>query len=144
DIVHFHAVASGLVAPLPRYLSRAKVVLTVHGLDHDRAKWGRVARAALRAGAHLSARVPDATITVSQALADHFAATYGRRATYIPNGIPEAHLEPLGELGPRFGIAPGRYLLFVGRLVPEKAPDLLLRAFAKVDTDARLVIAGGS
>jgi glycosyltransferase involved in cell wall biosynthesis len=144
DIVHYHAVASGLVAPIPRYLSRSKVVLTVHGLDYDRAKWGRAARVALKLGARLSARVPHATITVSQALADHFAANLGRVATYIPNGIPEAHLEPLGDLAARFGIERGRYFLFVGRLVPEKAPDLLLSAFAKVDADARLVIAGGS
>jgi glycosyltransferase involved in cell wall biosynthesis len=144
DIVHYHAVASGLVAPLPRYLSRSKVVLTVHGLDYDRAKWGRAARIALKTGTRLSARVPHATITVSQALADHFAANLGRKATYIPNGIPEAHLEPLGGLAERLGISPVRYLLFVGRLVPEKAPDLLLAAFAQVPTDARLVIAGGS
>ena len=144
DIVHYHAVASGLVAPIPRYLSRSKIVLTVHGLDYDRAKWGRAARAALKVGARLSARVPHATITVSQALADHFATRFGRQAVYIPNGIPEAHLEPLGGLTDRFGIEAGRYFLFVGRLVPEKAPDLLLRAFAKVQTNARLLVVGGS
>ena len=36
DVVHYHAIGPGLVAPLSR-LARAKVVLTVHGLDHERA-----------------------------------------------------------------------------------------------------------
>ena len=144
DIIHYHAIASGLVAPLPRYLSRMKVVLTVHGLDYARQKWTGAARIALKLAEPLSARVPHATIAVSQALADHYAARLGRRADYIPNGVPEASIRPLGEVGIRLGLGGRPYFLFVGRLVPEKAPDLLLKAFAKVPGDARLVIAGSS
>ena len=144
DIVHYHAIASGLVAPIPRYLSRSKVVLTVHGLDYARDKWKGPARAGLKLGAHMSARVPHATIAVSQALADHYATRLGRRAHYIPNGMPEATIEPIGEIGDRLGIAGRPYFLFVGRLVPEKAPHLLLEAFARVQGDVRLVLAGSS
>jgi glycosyltransferase involved in cell wall biosynthesis len=144
DIVHYHAIASGLVAPLPRYLSRSKVVLTVHGLDYARDKWRGPARIALKAGERLSARVPHATITVSQALADHYATKLGRHADYIPNGMPEGRILPLGQIADRLGLDSRPYFLFVGRLVPEKAPDLLLRSFAKVRGDVRLVIAGSS
>ena len=144
EIVHYHAIASGLVAPLPRYLSRSKVVLTVHGLDYARAKWTGIARIALKLAEPLSARVPNATIAVSQALADHYAKKLGRPAAYIPNGMPESDIRPLGEISRRLGLDNAPYFLFVGRLVPEKAPDLLLRAFAKVPGDVRLVIAGSS
>jgi glycosyltransferase involved in cell wall biosynthesis len=51
---------------------------------------------------------------------------------------------PPRHITTRFGLAGGDYLLFVGRLVPEKAPDLLVRAFRRVPGDVRLVVAGGS
>lgn len=144
DIVHYHAIGSALVAPLPRYLTRSGIVLTVHGLDYARNKWGGPARATLKFAEGLSARVPHATITVSRALADHYATALGRKADYIANGVPQATIRPMGPIGARLGIVGRPYFLFVGRLVPEKAPDLLIRAFARVQGDVRLVIAGSS
>lgn len=144
DIIHYHAIGSALVAPLPRYLSRTGVVLTVHGLDYARQKWTGAARAALKVAERLSARVPHTTIVVSRALADHYATRLGRVPVYIPNGMPEATLRPRGPAVERLGLAGHDYVLFVGRLVPEKAPDLLVRAFREVPGDARLVIVGSS
>ncbi len=144
DIVHYHALGPGLLAPLPRFLSKAKVVQTIHGLDYERSKWGGGARAVLKTAAWMSARVPDATIAVSRTLAGHFARRYRHRAAYIPNGVNPPNPQPADEIVSRFGLSPGSYLLYVGRLVPEKAPDVLLRAFQKVPGDVRLVLAGGS
>lgn len=144
DIVHYHAVGPGIPAVIPRYLSRSKVVLTVHGLDAERAKWGGAARRVLSAATWLSARVPDETIVVSRDLETHYRERYRRRTTYIPNGVPEPTIRAPDEISRRFGLQGDDYLLFVGRLVPEKAPDLLLRAFKQIQTDRRLVLAGGS
>jgi len=145
DIVHFHALGPGVMTPLTRYGSRARVVQTVHGLDDARAKWGSGARALLRGGGWLSARVPDATIVVSRTLATHYATKYGRQVSYIPNGVARPACTPSPRaISTRFGLHGGDYVLFVGRLVPEKAPDVLLRAFRRVPGDMRLVIAGGS
>ncbi|MEA2643684.1 MAG: hypothetical protein QOG08_710 [Chloroflexota bacterium] len=144
DIIHYHAIGSALVAPLPRYLTRSRVVLTVHGLDYARQKWSGVARAALKVAAGLSAKVPHTTIVVSRALAEHYATRLGREAVYIPNGMPDGTVRGLGPIGDRLGLAGHDYVLFVGRLVPEKAPDLLVRAFRNVPGDARLVIVGSS
>jgi glycosyltransferase involved in cell wall biosynthesis len=143
DVVHYHAVGPGLPAVLPRYLSHAKVVLTVHGLDAERAKWSGTARAVLRIAQWMSARVPDATIVVSRDLGDHFRRRYGRTTAYIPNGVDRPTRRPADRIG-GLGLRGGEYLLFVGRLVPEKAPDLLLRAFAQVPGATKLVLAGGS
>jgi glycosyltransferase involved in cell wall biosynthesis len=145
DVVHFHALGPGVMTPVTQYASRARVVQTVHGLDDERAKWGSGARALLRGGGWLSARVPDATVVVSRTLSDHYLTKYGRPTTYIPNGVVPPTQEPsTGEIATRFGLHGHDYVLFVGRLVPEKAPDLLLRAFRRVPGDVRLVIAGGS
>jgi glycosyltransferase involved in cell wall biosynthesis len=144
DIIHYHAIGSGLVAPLPRALSRCHIVLTVHGLDYERDKWMAPARAALKLGASLSAWVPHATITVSRELTAHYATKFGEDTDYIPNGVPEPAARDLGEIGKRLGISPLKYFLFVGRLVPEKNPALLVRAFRRVPGDAKLVLAGSS
>jgi len=144
DVLHYHAVGPGLLAPLPRYLSNARVVQTIHGLDGERAKWGRVAQTILNAATWMSARVPDETITVSSALADHYLERYGRTCSTIVNGVTPKMPRPANLIRTKYGLGGGDYYLFVGRLVPEKRPDLLIKAFGELDTDARLVIAGGS
>ena len=144
DILHYHAIGPSVFTPLPRALTRCGVVLTIHGLDYDRDKWGMGARAALKSAGWISAHVPHATITVSKNLADFYLERYGRVAHYIPNGVAPAVRRAPDLIRERFGLQGGDYALFLGRLVPEKAPDLLLRAFSDVDTTARLVIAGGS
>ncbi|MBA3288472.1 MAG: glycosyltransferase family 4 protein [Acidimicrobiia bacterium] len=144
DIIHYHSVGPGVFSFVPRFLGRAKVVQTIHGLDAERAKWGRAATAMLRTATWLSARVPDVTVTVSQALADHYRQRYGRTCVAIPNGL-EARPRPAARLiTERYGLSAGSYVLFVGRLVPEKCPDLLVRAFRDVPGDRRLVFAGGT
>ncbi len=144
DVIHYHAVGPGIPAAIPRYLGSPGVVLTVHGLDAERAKWGAAARTVLRTAQWLSARVPDATIVVSRDLERHYRERYGRATAYIPNGIAEPPPRPPRAISERLGLRGGDYLLFVGRLVPEKAPDLLVEAFGELPGEVRLVIAGGS
>jgi len=145
DVVHYHAPGPGLAAPLARYASRAKVVLTIHGLDQDRAKWSGSAQRVLRLAYWMSGHVPDAVVTVSEALADRYRKDFTRAATYIPNGVSAAHAgEPLGRLASEYGLAPGRYVLFVGRIVPEKRPDLLIEAARHLPAGIKVVLVGDS
>jgi glycosyltransferase involved in cell wall biosynthesis len=144
DILHYHAIGPGMVAAVPRYLWRARVVLTVHGRDDQRAKWGRGARAVLGAASWMSAHVPDATVVVGRHLEQWYREAHGRATVYVPNGVRAVPPRPAGAALARLRLAPRRYLLFVGRLVPEKAPDLLVRAFRRLPGDWRLVLAGDS
>ena len=145
DVVHYHAPGPGLAAPLARYASRAKVVLTIHGLDQDRAKWSGAAQRVLRLAYWMSGRVPDAVVTVSEALADRYRTDSARAATYIPNGVSAAHAgETLGRLASEYDLAPGRYVVFVGRIVPEKRPDLLLEAARHLPAGIKVVLVGDS
>jgi glycosyltransferase involved in cell wall biosynthesis len=144
DIVHYHAVGPGLFSPVARAFSGARVVQTIHGLDGERAKWGRLAGTLLRFGTWLSARIPDGTIVVSKALQDAYRDRYHRETVHIGNGAPEVSRRPASAITERWGLTPGSYVLAVGRLVPEKAPEHLLAAFADVPGDTRLVLAGGS
>jgi glycosyltransferase involved in cell wall biosynthesis len=144
DVIHYHAVGPGLFSPLARMFTRARVVQTIHGLDGERAKWGSGASQLLRFGTWLSARVPHATIVVSESLRDAYRARYGRDTVHIVNGTPDPTFRPPQRIAERWGLTEGSFVLAVGRLVPEKAPELLLQAYADVVGDKRLVIAGGS
>lgn len=144
DVIHYHALGPGLVAPAARFGSRACVVQTIHGLDDQRAKWNATARTALRVAGWMSARVPDATVVVSNDLVRHYAERHGTTVTCIPNGATTEARLPAQEIRDAWGLGGQPYVLFLGRFVPEKCPDLLLRAFRRVETDHRLVLAGGS
>jgi glycosyltransferase involved in cell wall biosynthesis len=143
DVCHFHALGPGLAAPLVK-TSRTAVVQTVHGRDDQRAKWGNAARSVLRVARWSSAHLPDATIVVSEDLERFYAERYGRRVWHIPNGVEPGIIRPPSTLLDQLGLEPDAYLLFVGRLVPEKAVDLLMRGFARTKGHRRLVIVGGS
>jgi glycosyltransferase involved in cell wall biosynthesis len=141
DIVHYQALGPSLLAWLPRVFGR-RVVVTVQGLDWQRQKWGRVARAVLRAGEWASARFPNRTVVVSRALETHYRDHYHGYPVYAPNGVNDPVRRPADAIR-AWGLQPGSFILSVGRLVPEKSLELLIRAFGRVPTDKRLVIAGG-
>ncbi|MEZ4388300.1 MAG: glycosyltransferase family 4 protein [Candidatus Krumholzibacteriia bacterium] len=144
DIVHYHALGPGLLAWAPRWLARKHTVITVHGLDWARDKWGPLARAVLRLGEAASARVPDRTIVVSRALREHYLREHRVATDYIPNGITPPCYRPASVLT-EAGL-PERFVLFAARLVPEKGCHLLLEAHAALPREARqaypLLIAG--
>lgn len=145
DVFHYHALGPGVFTPLARLAPRSVVVQTIHGLDDERAKWAGGASRLLHIGRVLSAHVPDATIVVSHALQELYDRDYGRATEYIPNGITPADWPNGDDALDRFGLEPGRYVLFVGRLVPEKRVELLIEAASMLDDPAlRFVIVGGS
>jgi glycosyltransferase involved in cell wall biosynthesis len=144
DVLHYHGIGPGLMAPMPRYLSGVRVVQTTHGLDNHRAKWGPLARAVLGTAYRVSGRVPHERVAVSRGLASHYLDHFGTATRYIPNGVAAPRLMPPRHITARYGLTAGGYLLLVGRLVPEKAADLLIRAFRRVDIPLRLAVVGGS
>jgi glycosyltransferase involved in cell wall biosynthesis len=142
DVVHYHAMGPTLFAPLARVTRRGVVVNTVQGRDDRRAKWGPLAKRLLSIAAWTSAKASHRTIVVSRALQDDFRDSFGRETSYVPNGIASLPRQSPGDTLDALDLKRHRYLLHVGRLVPEKGVDLLLRAYAKVDSDLPLVIVG--
>jgi glycosyltransferase involved in cell wall biosynthesis len=140
EVVHYHAIGPCLASPLARLRGR-HVVATIHGADWRRSKWGRGARSVLRLGEWMALHVPHVTISVSETLAQRYAEETGRRVVYIPNGIaidPGDDTAVLDE----FGLTDRGYVLFAGRLVPEKGAHYLLEAQSCAHTEMPVVIAG--
>ena len=144
DIVHFHAMGPSLPAPLLLLRRGPRIVSTVQGRDDKRAKWSPPAKVIIRAAARMMARVADRTIVVSDQLGQDYADEFNCVTTHIPNGVMEPQRDRAADLRPALGLQPRGYLLNVGRLVPEKAVDLLVGAYRSVDTDVPLVIVGAS
>ena len=141
DLVHYHALAPSAFAFLPRWFG-ARTVVTVHGLDWQREKWGHVASWALRQCEGPAVRFPDRTIVVSRTLQSYFRDHHHRETVYIPNGTHLPQSRPPTRLE-GFDIEPGKYVLFVGRLVPEKGAHYLIEAFQNIRGDLKLAVVGG-
>jgi glycosyltransferase involved in cell wall biosynthesis len=143
DLLHLQALAPGLFAPL-QPLWRAATVATIHGLDWQRAKWAGAGGQLLHRAERSIVRHIENVTVVSRDLQRYFRETYGKETVYIPNGmrlvderddVDRSHLAA-------FGLTAGRYIVYVGRLVPEKRVEELIRAFRGVDGDYRLALVG--
>lgn len=143
DVVHFHAEGPCAIMWLPKLFGK-KCVATIHGLDHQRAKWGKFAKAYIMLGEKCAARFADEIIVLSENVKKYFLDTYNRKTTYIPNGVSRPTLYPADEITNKFGLTKDNYILFLGRIVPEKGIHYLIEAFKNVETTKKLVIAGGS
>lgn len=141
-VVHIHAEGPAAFCWLPRLLGK-RVVVTVHGLDWQREKWAHgPGRAYIRLGEWAAARFAHAIIVLSPGVQQYFQDTYHRSTALIPNGVEAAQPLPAEEIRRQWGLEKDSYLLFMGRLVPEKGIHHLIRDFRQVDTEKRLVIAG--
>lgn len=146
DIVHFHAQGPSLFTWLAKNFSSSKVVATCQGLDWKRDKWGKMSSRLIYLGEKAAVHFSDGLIVVSEDLRSYFSRTYNRQSFYIPNAPASyAESDPDFGYGKSLGLVQGQYVVFLGRLVPEKCPDLLLKAFQKLQTSSwKLVFVGGN
>lgn len=144
DVVHIHAEGPAFFAWIPKLFGK-KVVVTIHGLDWQREKWkAGLGSKFIRQGERNAVKYADGIIVLSKGVQEYFRNTYGRKTFFIPNGVnrPEIRREEL--INQKFGLTKDSYILFLGRLVPEKGVQYLIKAFKSVNTEKKLVIAGGS
>jgi glycosyltransferase involved in cell wall biosynthesis len=144
DILHIHAVGPSVLVPLARLLGMS-VVVTHHGPDYVREKWGMFARTILRLGEYAGMRFSNARIAISRTIQTLIHEKFDRESILIPNGAPAQRLTAPGTTLERFALRPRRFILIVGRLVPEKRHMDLIQAFQAANLDGwRLVIVGAS
>lgn len=125
-------------------LFKKNIVVTIHGLDWQRAKWGNFASRVLKFGEKMAVKYADKIIVLSRNVQNYFQKSYGRETLYIPNGIDRPEIIDADEITEKWGLKKDEYILFLARIVPEKGAHYLLEAFSRINTDKKLVIAGGS
>ena len=144
DVLHIQAIGPAVMTPLARFFGLT-VVVTHHGPDYDRQKWGRFARLMLRLGERFGMRWSHERIVISEVIRDIVRDKHGRESSLIPNGVVLPELPSTTNKLEQFGLMPGKYILLVSRLVPEKRHLNLIEAFRRADMrDWKLAIVGSS
>lgn len=144
DVVHIHAEGPAAFCWLP-HLMRKRVIVTIHGLDWKREKWkGGFASKYIHFGEKMAAKWADEVIVLSKEIQKYFKKEYNRDTVFIPNGVTRPEKREADLIWKKFGLQKNSYILYLGRLVPEKGEHYLIQAFKEVATDKKLVIAGGA
>lgn len=152
DCVHLNGIGPGLLAPMARGLG-LRLLFTHHGEDYRRQKWGRFAKAILRLGEALSVVGANRVIAVSAATAERLKQRFPRKAariTHVPNGLASVPSPTISaDIPKELSVSAGQYVISVGRLVPEKAQDVLIEAYemtglAKREPSVKLLIVGSA
>ena len=140
DVVHLFGVGNAAWLPLLRLAGRGTVI-SVDGMDWRRRKWSRPARMLLERSSLLAIRASGGCITDSQEVARYYEAKYQRVPHYIAHGVDTRPVSTRAALD-EYGLDDRGYVLFVGRLTPEKGVHHLIEAFKSTETEKQLVIVG--
>lgn len=144
DVVHVHAEGPAVFCWIPRLMGK-RVIVTIHGLDWKREKWkGGFASKYIHFGEKMAVRWADEIIVLSTEVQKYFQDRYSRNTAFIPNGVTRPEKKQPDLICRQFGLQKNGYILYLGRIVPEKGEHYLVQAFQQVKTDKKLVIAGGA
>lgn len=148
DILHIHAIGPALLTPLARLLG-LKTVVTHHGFDYNRDKWGGLARKMLKLGEWAGMRFASQRIAVSNHIAVAMTARYDVPVQFVPNGVTLRQPDGTSDVLQRFGLSANNYVVMVARIVPEKNQHDLIAAFGAMQAAGRnnnkkLVIVGSA
>lgn len=143
DCIHYHAEGQCVMLIIPHILG-IRTAATIHGLDWARSKWGGFATWYLKLGEKIAAKYADEIIVLSKNVQQYFKDTYNRKTVYISNGINKPEIRNNKLIKQKWNLEKDSYLLFLGRIVPEKGLQYLIKAFMQTETDKKLVIAGGA
>ncbi|MCO4545633.1 putative glycosyl transferase [Streptococcus infantarius subsp. infantarius] len=145
DVVHFHAEGPSAMIPIIKFFSKKKIIVTIHGLDWKRDKWGTgFASRYIKFGEKMAAKYANEIVVLSDAVKKYFEETYNRDTHFIPNGVTRPEVLKANIIRKKYNLGKDDYFLFLGRIVPEKGIHYLIDAYNQVSTNKKLVIAGGA
>lgn len=144
DVVHYHAEGPCAMIPIIKWFSKKRIIVTVHGIDWQRAKWGGFATKYIKFGEKMAVKYADEIIVLSKNVQKYFEDSYNRKTVFIPNGVNKPKNVDPEIIKEKYNLNKNEYILFLGRIVPEKGIHYLIDAFNNINTDKKLVIAGGA
>lgn len=144
DVVHYHAEGPCAWMWIIKFFSKKRIIATIHGLDWQRAKWGKFASKYIKYGEKQAVKHADEIIVLSKNIQDYFKKEYNRKTVFIPNGVNKPIIKKPNIINKKHGLTKDSYLLFLGRIVPEKGIHYLIDAYNNVKTDKKLIITGGA
>ncbi len=142
DIVHIHNIGPAMFAVILRIFKK-KIVLTYHSANYEHDKWGIIAKTILRICEYIALKSAHAIIFVNKFQMMKYSDKTKAKSCYIPNGVPEVTPTNSTQYLRSIDIEPQKYIIAIGRITPEKGFKTLIQAFTKLNTEYKLVIAGG-
>lgn len=140
DIVYYCIVGNSPLTWIPK-LSGAKTLINVDGEDWAREKWSGFAKWYQKASERIATVTGNVIIADAVGIQERYRRLYDTDAVFVPYGANVQRHEGVEALE-KWGLRPGEYVLYVGRLVPENAIDLLIEAHKRAATNKKLVIVG--
>lgn len=144
EVVHYHAEGPCYWMWIIKLFSKKKIVATIHGLDWQRSKWSGFASKFIKKGEERAVRYADEIIVLSKNVKKYFKDTYNRTVSFIPNGVSKPEIIDADLINKKYKLEKDSYILYLGRLVPEKGIHYLIEAYNNIKTNKKLVIAGAS
>lgn len=142
DVVSYRASGSCVMIPLAK-LFGLRCIASLHGIDSQRAKWGKFAKWYLELGEKMAAKYADELLVLSKNMQRYIWDKYHRKTILFANGIDRVEKVSDEIIRTKYGLKKDEYILFLSRIVPEKGLHYLVKAYRSVDSDKKLVIAGG-
>lgn len=143
DVIHYHAEGPCAMLWMP-HLFKKRIVVTIHGLDWQRSKWGGFATKYIKFGEKMAVKYADEIIVLSENVKKYFKETYNRETNFIPNGVNKPQIRDAEIIKQKYNLEKDDYILFLARIVPEKGLHYLIDAYKQINTNKKLVIAGGA
>lgn len=131
--------------PILRLFFRKKIIVNIDGLEHRRAKWGKMAKRYLRMSEAVAVKMADVIVADNQGIAQYVKEKYGFQPSVIAYGgdhvLMNLSEERQRELLKTYGVEPGKYAVTVCRIEPENNSRMILETFA-AQKDMKLVFVG--
>ena len=109
--MHIHAEGPAAMCILPK-LRKKKIVVTIHGLDWKRAKWGGFASKYIKWGEKQAVKHADEIIVLSRGVQNYFKTMYNRKTVFIPNGVSKPDIKKAELIKKLWGLEKDDYVLF--------------------------------
>lgn len=133
--------ANGFWLPLLK-LAGIPTVVNVDGIEWERAKWGRLAKAVFKSGAKATARFADWLVFDADAIGDYWKREFAKTGVVIPYGGTETH--GLCLHADDAHLVGRSFALVVARFVPENTVPEFLVAAERIAQQHPVVIVGSS
>ena len=144
DVIHYHAEGPCAWLWIIKFFSKKRIIATIHGLDWQRAKWGGFATKYIKFGEKVAVKYADEIIVLSKNVQKYFKDEYKRETSFIPNGVSKPEIVKAEIIKDKYNLKKDDYILFLGRIVPEKGIHYLIDAYNQIKTNKKLVIAGSA
>ena len=141
DVIHYHAIGPSVPLLIAKIFGK-HTVCTVHGLNWKVDKWRGFASRYMKLGERIAAKYADDLVVLSETEWNYFLQKYGRASILIPNAIRFYEKRACSLIREKYGLARGEYILYVGRISPEKGTLDLVEGYRKAKTGKKLVLVG--